>query len=787
MGYLDRKMRRDLWRMKGRAIASVLLITMGSMLYVAFLAMMPSVQVFFYDFYDDSDFTDLEVYVGREPISVTAELQNIAGVEAVEPRLIFPANVRLKDSDEVSAQLFGINSSRELLVNRLTMVEGEYLNPSYPDEVLLEKNFAINNDYGVGDNIEVFTSNQSVTYRIRGIAVSPEFMFWAINPQAMIPLPGTLAVIFMPLESLQQLAPIYQGAVNQFSFLLEEGSEEVAQTEIVTTLSPYLVLAKEDIPAYTYIKEDLEQGGGSAGAMAFIFLLVAFFVVYSAYARLVASQRREIGVLRGLGYSRKRILFSYIYIAAITGLIGSVIGVLISIPLGFGLSEWYVDLVFGLKLETVFFNMQAAIEGILFGPITAGLAAAVATIRIIRLEAHEAIRGSTVDMKPVKKTALERIFGVFRGKKLSYPTIYMSRNLSRRRIRSALLVLAIGGSFVLGAMGPLMLDSLVISVDLALDDIEEWDLLVEFAPNATAADVNAMSSDQSLVEDTESVQRLGGTLHLNGESMLANIVGIQVDSQLHNPKIVEGREFAGATEAMVTSLIANEIGADVGDTIVVEVEEGVRWTFTIVGITQDFLEGFYVSSSATENIAGSSNVTALYVSTVDGRMAEAESHFRSFGIVSSVTEKSEVSQGLKDLLYSFGAAMYIFSLLGILMTVLVVTNVVMISVMERYVEYGQMKAIGYKQKTIRRIVLSETMILASLGVVVGIPLYWLVGEWFAVIMEEFFSFYQNVITWQPLLAMGIVTIIVALLATVPAVRHLKKMEVATVISERQFG
>jgi putative ABC transport system permease protein len=189
MGYLDRKMRRDLWRMKGRAIASVLLITMGSMLYVAFLAMMPSVQVFFYDFYDDSDFTDLEVYVGQEPIGVTAQLQNIAGVEAVEPRLVLPANVRLPDSDEVTAHLFGINASRELLVNRLTMVEGEYLDPGYPDEILLEKNFAVNNDYSVGDDIEVFTSGQSYVYRIRGIAVSPEFMFWASNPQAMIPLP----------------------------------------------------------------------------------------------------------------------------------------------------------------------------------------------------------------------------------------------------------------------------------------------------------------------------------------------------------------------------------------------------------------------------------------------------------------------------------------------------------------------------------------------------------------------------------------------------------------------
>ncbi|MEE9115836.1 MAG: FtsX-like permease family protein, partial [Thermoplasmata archaeon] len=519
---------------------------------------------------------------------------------------------------------------------------------------------------------------------------------------------------------------------------------------------------------------------------ALIFLLVAFFVVYSAYARLVASQRREIGVLRGLGYSRKRILFSYIYIAAITGLIGSILGVVLSIPLGFGLSEWYVDMVFGLTLETVSFDVPSAIVGILFGPITAGLAAAVATIGIIRLEAHEAIRGSTVDMKPVKKTVLERIFGLFRGKKLSYPTIYMSRNLSRRRIRSALLVGAIGGSFVLGVMGPLMVDSLVVSVDLALDDIEHWDLLVEFAPNATVADISGMSSP-SLVENVEPVQRLGGTLHLNGESMLANIVGIPVDSQLHNPKITEGREFAGPTEAMVTSIIADEMGADVGDTIMVEVEEGVQWSFTIVGITQDFLEGFYVSISASGNMAGSANVTALYVETVDGRMAEAESHFRSFAIVSSVTEKSEVSEGLKDLLYSFGAAMYVFSLIGVLMTVLVVTNVVMISVMERYVEYGQMKAIGYGQRTIRRIVLSETLILATAGVIIGIPLYWLVGEWFVGVMKEFFSFYQNIITWEPMVGMAIVTIVVALLAAVPAVRHLGKMEVATVISERQFG
>ena len=74
MGYLDRKMRRDLWRMKGRAVASVLLITVGAMLYVAFMAMMPSVQTFFYDFYEESDFTDFEVYVNHAFVNVTQQL-----------------------------------------------------------------------------------------------------------------------------------------------------------------------------------------------------------------------------------------------------------------------------------------------------------------------------------------------------------------------------------------------------------------------------------------------------------------------------------------------------------------------------------------------------------------------------------------------------------------------------------------------------------------------------------------------------------------------------------------
>jgi putative ABC transport system permease protein len=785
MGYLDKKMRRDLWRMKGRAIASVLLITLGSMLYVSFMTMMPSVQTFFYDFHEGSNFTDLEVYVNGSSMSVVDELENLDGVEAVEPRLVLYGALETSESQNVTAQIYGINSSRELLINKLTITKGEYLDSSYPNEILLEKSFAKTHEIDVGDEVTMFILQQRYTFTVRGLAVSPEFLFWSVDPQAMIPLPGTLAVVFMPLETLQQAHPAFTGAVNQFSFLLENGWEdEAARGRVLDSLeNKTVVLTKEDIPAYTIIKEDLEQGEGSTGAMSLIFLLVAFFVVYSAYARLIASQRREIGVLRGLGYSRKRVLLSYVYIAAIMGLVGSALGVILSIPVGYYLSIWYVESIFGLTLGTVHFEISSAIVGLLFGPITAGLAAGLATISIIRLEAHEAIRGSTVDMKPVKKTILERIFGLFRGKKLSYATVYMCRNLSRRKIRSALMVGAIGGSFVLGVLGPGTVDAFVYSIDMAVEDIEKWDLLVEFSGIRNESQLGAISSPS--VESYEPVLRLSGTLEIDGESAIGPIVGIPLDSQLHKFKIVKGRVFSNPNQTVITKMMASELGAGVGDTVTVK-EFGDR-QFEITGIAKDLLEGLFISIEDARTMMGGDYVTALYVTVSDGQISEAEDYFRTYPGVSTITKRTEVSKGLKDFLESFTAAMYVFSLIGIIMTVLVVTNIVMVSVMERYVEYGQMKAIGYRQRTIRRIVLSETLILATIGVIVGIPLYWLSGEWFAIVMEEFFSFYQNVLTWPPILGMAIVTVIVALLAALPAVRYLGKMKVATVISERQFG
>ncbi|MFQ5883767.1 MAG: ABC transporter permease [Thermoplasmata archaeon] len=763
----------------------------------SFSSMMPNVQDFFYGYHEKSNFADLEVFVERVPIDVTTQLGGVPGVKDVDTRLEKSARGSTSGLEDFAVKLLGVDASRYPYVNNITVTRGKYLNSSHPNEILLEKGFADRNNLDVGVDITVTIGNQTLALEVGGLAASSEFLLFLIDPAAMIPLPGSLAIMWISLETLQETLTASQseswiGMVNQFSFTYEEGADENdVRSEIrailhaTTGTTQILELPKEKIPAYSFIKQDLEQGEETTAAFAFIFLLVAFFVVYSAYARLVASQRREIGVLRGLGYPRRRILFSYIYVAAILGLVGSIIGVILSAPLGYGLTIYYGEMVFGLTPETYSFDIPSAIIGLLFGPITAGLAAGLASRSITKLEAHEAIRGSTLDVRPVKRTFLERVLGLFRGNRLSYTTRYMARNLSRRKLRSALMTGAIAGSFALAAMSPLMIDSMFLSVDDALETVEKWDFLAEFSPSQSQSTLDSISS--SNITRVEPVLRSGGITLQGGEVNFLNILGIPQDSQLHKFNLKDGRAFSSSGEAVISSILATELDLKVGDDITVFFTGNVSAQFEITGISAEFLEGLYVNIDEARAIDGSNNATAAYVLAVDGRVSNARADFESLSYVSSITSKEDVSRGLRDLMEPFMGFIYAFAMLGLLMAVLVVSNIVMVNVMERYVEYGQLKAIGYGQRRIRRIVLSETLAVTLVGIIVGIPLTLLIMESFVPMMTEFFSYYKTFITWPPMVGIMVATIVVAILATLPAVRHLGKMELSSVISERQFG
>ena len=93
MKALDQKLRRDLWKMKGQALAIALVIASGVATFVMLIGTMHSLNLTRDRFYKDYRFADLFGQLKRAPDSVVLRIREIPGIAHVETRVV--ADVKL--------------------------------------------------------------------------------------------------------------------------------------------------------------------------------------------------------------------------------------------------------------------------------------------------------------------------------------------------------------------------------------------------------------------------------------------------------------------------------------------------------------------------------------------------------------------------------------------------------------------------------------------------------------------------------------------------------------------
>ncbi|MEM2870233.1 MAG: FtsX-like permease family protein [Thermoplasmata archaeon] len=491
--YLLRRSSRTLWRIRYRALGSASLIVASAALYVSLAAMIPSAERALEEKVTELALSDYLVHVSGGRENETATLVAIEGVERVEARLQSSSRIEQGHTGgerTTAATLVGLDPSRRSLVNSVEVTKGSYFDGC--GTALLERNFAVRAGLGVGDRIRVLTAGGREELRIAGLVLSPEHLVLSSSPQALIPAPGTLAVVFVPRDWLRSAFGLGTDDVNEFLFLLSDPGPEVRRA-IDAALARDIViysLKKDEVYGYALIKEDLRQGESWAAVIALIMLLIAFFITYVSLTRLVQEQRREIGVLRALGYSRGAVLGAYLYLAALIGLAGSVTGVLIGASLAHALSGFYVELMIGAPLVSFTLSPKTLTVGLFFGPLTTLLVCSVAVWGTVSLEPQEAIRGSPPVRFSPRDCSGCALSAPVRG---TYLTHYAFMHLSSHPVRTCLTTLAVSGSIVIGCMALLMWPAFVNSLSQSLHESERWELLVEFSSPLNASQLSALA------------------------------------------------------------------------------------------------------------------------------------------------------------------------------------------------------------------------------------------------------------------------------------------------------
>ena len=333
---LDRKLGRDLWRMKGQAIAIGLVISLGVLMLVMMDGLVSSLDETKRAYYERYRLADVFAPVKRAPNSVLKGLALVPGVAAVEGRITGGALIDMQGlSVPIRAQVVSLPEFGAPRLNDIFLSQGRLTNPAQEDEILILEAFAVAHGLQPGDTLSATMNGARHTFKITGLAQSPEFLFLA-PPGELMPDDARFAVIWMSEKALGAAFDL-EGTFNEALFSLARGADVSAVLDKVDRLlDPYGGVGAygvEDQISNRFIQEEISGLEATRTSVPPLFLAVAAFLLNIVVSRMISAEREQIGLLKAFGYSSREIGLHYIkfilVIAAGGALAGCLFGVMI--------------------------------------------------------------------------------------------------------------------------------------------------------------------------------------------------------------------------------------------------------------------------------------------------------------------------------------------------------------------------------------------------------------------------------------------------------------------------
>lgn len=243
----------------------------------------------------------------------------------------------------------------------------------HPDSVLVSENFRALHGLHPGSYLTLSSPNGPIRLRVLGSVVDYSWNHGTIIMDRQTYLryweDDRVDVFDVYLRPANPQLPSPQREPGE---LPDERLRQV-QDRILRQLGAANALVIQTRPELqAHIDSMIEQLYGIAYSQLIVVMLVAALGVVTALLISVLQRRREMGLLRAIGASQTQVVRSVLAEAALMGQIGTVIGLIVGIPL-----EWYVLQILILEETGYFFP--------LYIPWTEGLVIALAAVTLATL------------------------------------------------------------------------------------------------------------------------------------------------------------------------------------------------------------------------------------------------------------------------------------------------------------------------------------------------------------------------------------------------------------------
>lgn len=719
---LDRKLLRDLWRMRVQAAAVALLAAAAVTTFVGSVVTWRALERTQAGYYASHRFPDVFADVRRAPAPLASRLAALPGVAEAEPRLSAYGTVELARAGDapITARLISQPPGGSRL-DQLHLRVGRAL--AGPDEVLLGEGFAEAWGLGPGDALAVVVNGQRIRLRVVGVALSPGVVY-AIRPGDLLPDDRHFAVLWLEEDTLAAALDL-EGAWNEVGLVLAPGGDEA---EVIAGVDRLLAqyggtgaYGRDQHVSHRFLTDEIGQLRGMAAIVPAIFMGVAAFLVSLVLSRLVATQRAQIGMLKAVGYSGRQVAGHYAGMVAIMALLGGAAGSLGGLAMGQGMARMYARyyrlpvLIFQDDLVVVALAVALAVGAALLG-------AAGAVWSALRLPPAEAMRPAAPPT--YRATALERL-GLSRL--LSQPGRMVLRGLGRRPLRAALAALGLSTAVAVLEVSTFSQGAVELIVQRQLVDAQRQDLTVTFTTAlgpAALAELRALPGVLA-VEGTRTVPAL---LRHGHRSHRGAVTGVDPGARLGRLVAADGAVVPLPPAGLVlSSQLAALLGVRPGGVISVEVSEGRRPVLSLpVVATVDDLLGAGATLSSRElaaRLGDGPRFTGAWLAVDPAQAAALQRRLADRPGVLAATSRAAtvaaVQDVFEDVLLGY---MAIITALAAGIAAGVVYNTARIAWAERQRELATLRIIGFTRGEAWRILAGEVLALLVLALPLGVLL-----------------------------------------------------------------
>jgi putative ABC transport system permease protein len=724
LSMLDRKAVRDLWHLRGPAFAIALVMLAGVASFVSMRSMVPHLRSAQQRYYASARFADLWVRVTRAPPAVANELLALPGVTAVETRVADDVILDVPGLDEpASGRVIGYPGGRTPAVNRVVLRAGRYMAPNSDDEVVISEGFATANGLTPGDSLGVILNDRWRRLRVVGVGLSPEFVI-ETKPGELFPDSRRYGVLWLD-ESAAAAALGLEGAWNEASLLLRPGASEravIARADTLLARYGGLGAFGRDLqPSHRFLTDEITQASIFATAAPIIFLGVAAFLVNLVLARLIASQREQIGMMKAFGVSTRALARHYALIALGPVALGAVSGTVFGLWFAGQLATVYAKY---YRIPDAPFTPTWSVVAIavVITAVAALLGAVQAVRRVVRLPAAESMRPES----PVRFRAglVERLRLV---RYVSPMTRLTVRGIERRPLRAGLAMLGMALSVAVTMIGLFTFDAISAMRDVQFRAAQREDIAVTFTrpQGEDALRELAQLPGVMQVEPTWAVPvRLR---HAQHERRVA-ITGVPPQAALRQVVNAKGTRVPLPGDGLLLSAeLARLLHVEVGDTLAVDVLVGTRATGRLrVGALVDDLIGVnaYLPIAELRTLVRDAAYDGAALGVDASLRDRVYAHLKQApGVAGLGSRAALIANFDKTMAESFNLTLFTLAGFAGLLSVGVIYNTARIALAERGRELASLRVLGFTRGEVARMLFGE---LAMLGAV-AVPAGFLIG------------------------------------------------------------